>query len=93
LQIVEGYVFYPSTGDQELAVQHGSPIWRRFSGEHGGHPRQPRRDLLQFLHGDLTALVTATSPTASVQAPTTSDAVASSGKKSKTHPPKPYDIV
>jgi hypothetical protein len=40
-----------------------------------------------------TALVTATSPTAFVQAPATSDAVPSSGKKSKTHPPKPYDIV
>jgi hypothetical protein len=40
-----------------------------------------------------TALVAATSPTASVEAPTTSDAVPSSGKKLKTHPPKPYDIV
>jgi hypothetical protein len=28
-----------------------------------------------------------------VEAPATSDAVPSSGKKSKTHPPKPYDIV
>jgi hypothetical protein len=28
-----------------------------------------------------------------VKAPTTSDAAPSSSKKSKTHPPKPYDIV
>jgi hypothetical protein len=28
-----------------------------------------------------------------VKAPTTSDAAPSFGKKSKTHPPKPYDIV
>jgi hypothetical protein len=34
-----------------------------------------------------------TSSTASVEAPTTLDAVPSSGKKSKTHSPKPYDIV
>jgi hypothetical protein len=74
-------------------VQHGGPIWCRFPGEHGGHPRQPHGDLLRFLHGDLTALAAATSPTASVEAPATSDAVPSSGKKSKTHPPKPYDIV
>jgi hypothetical protein len=40
-----------------------------------------------------TALVAATSPTASVKAPTTSDVTPSSDKKSKTHPPKPYDIV
>jgi hypothetical protein len=30
---------------------------------------------------------------ASVKAPTTSDVAPSSDKKSKTHPPKPYDIV
>jgi D-mannonate dehydratase len=40
-----------------------------------------------------TALEAAISPTASVKATTTSDAAPSSGKKSKTHPPKPYDIV
>jgi hypothetical protein len=40
-----------------------------------------------------TALVVATSPTASVKVPTTSDVAPSSGKKSKTLPPKPYDIV
>jgi hypothetical protein len=40
-----------------------------------------------------TALVAATSPTASMEAPKTFDAALSSGKKSKTHPPKPYDIV
>jgi hypothetical protein len=40
-----------------------------------------------------TTLAVATSPTASVNAPTTSDAAPSSGKKSKTHQPKPYDIV
>jgi hypothetical protein len=40
-----------------------------------------------------TALAVATSSKASVEAPATLDAVPSSGKKSKTHPPKPYDIV
>jgi hypothetical protein len=40
-----------------------------------------------------TALTAATSPTASAKAPTISDAAPSSSKKSKTHPPKPYDIV
>jgi hypothetical protein len=40
-----------------------------------------------------TTLAAATSPTASVKAPTTCGAAPSSGKKSKTHPPKPYDIV
>jgi hypothetical protein len=40
-----------------------------------------------------TALAAATSPTASVKVPATSDVAPSSGKKSKTHPPKPYDIV
>jgi hypothetical protein len=40
-----------------------------------------------------TMLAAATSPAASVEAPTTSDATPSSGKKSKTHPPKPYDLV
>jgi hypothetical protein len=40
-----------------------------------------------------TALVAATSPTASVKVPATSDIAPSSNKKSKTHPPKPNDIV
>jgi hypothetical protein len=40
-----------------------------------------------------TVLVAATSPTASVEAPMTLDTVPSFGKKSKTHPPKPYDII
>jgi hypothetical protein len=40
-----------------------------------------------------TTLATVTSPTASVKALTTSDAAPSPGNKSKTHPPKPYDIV
>jgi hypothetical protein len=40
-----------------------------------------------------TMLAAATSPTASVKAPTTSDATSSFGKKSKTRPPKPYDII
>jgi hypothetical protein len=40
-----------------------------------------------------TTLVVATSPTASVKASVTPDAAPSSSKKSKTHPPKPYDIV
>jgi hypothetical protein len=35
-----------------------------------------------------TALAAVTSSTASMEAPTTLDAVPSSGKKSKTHPPK-----
>jgi hypothetical protein len=40
-----------------------------------------------------TALAAATSSTASMEAPVTLDAVPSSSKKSKTHLPKPYDIV
>jgi D-mannonate dehydratase len=40
-----------------------------------------------------TTLTAVTSPTPSVKVPTTSDVARSSGKKSKTHPPKPYDIV
>jgi hypothetical protein len=39
-----------------------------------------------------TTLAAATSPTVSVEAPATSDAAPSFGKKS-THPPKPYDLV
>jgi hypothetical protein len=40
-----------------------------------------------------TTLAAATSPTAFVKAPATSDAFPNFGKKSKAHPPKPYDIV
>jgi hypothetical protein len=40
-----------------------------------------------------TALAAATSSTAYVEALATLDVVPSFGKKSKTHPPKPYDIV
>jgi hypothetical protein len=40
-----------------------------------------------------TTLAAATSSTASMKAPTTPDAAPSSSKKSKTHPPKPYDII
>jgi hypothetical protein len=40
-----------------------------------------------------TMLAAATSPEASVEAPATLDAAPSSGKKLKTHPPKPYDLV
>jgi hypothetical protein len=41
----------------------------------------------------LTTLAAATSPTANVKTPATLDAAPSSSKKSKTHRPKPYDIV
>jgi hypothetical protein len=40
-----------------------------------------------------TTLAVATSPAASVEASATLDAAPSSGKKSKTHLPKPYDLV
>jgi hypothetical protein len=40
-----------------------------------------------------TTLAAATSQTASVKTPATPDAAPSFSKKSKTHPPKPYDIV
>jgi hypothetical protein len=40
-----------------------------------------------------TTLAVVTSPTASVKAPTTSNAAPNTGKKSKTHLPKPYDII
>jgi hypothetical protein len=40
-----------------------------------------------------TKLAAATSPMASVEAPAISDAAPSSGKKSKTHLHKPYDLV
>jgi hypothetical protein len=40
-----------------------------------------------------TALVAATSPTAFVKGPAMSGIAPSSGQKSKTHLPKPYDLV
>jgi hypothetical protein len=40
-----------------------------------------------------TTLAVATSPAASVEAPATLDVVPSPDKNSKTHPPKPYDLV
>jgi hypothetical protein len=40
-----------------------------------------------------TKLAAATSPTTSVKVTATSDVAPSSGKKSKTHPPKPYDLI
>jgi hypothetical protein len=41
----------------------------------------------------LTTLAVATSPTALVKVPTMSGVARNSGQKSKTHPPKPYDLV
>jgi hypothetical protein len=40
-----------------------------------------------------TTLAAATSPTTSMKDLATLDAASSSSKKSKTHPPKPYDII
>jgi hypothetical protein len=40
-----------------------------------------------------TTLAAATSPTTSMKAPATIDAAPSPSKKSKSHPPKPYDII
>jgi hypothetical protein len=40
-----------------------------------------------------TVLAAATSPTTSVKVLATSGVAPSSGQKSKTHPPKPYDLV
>jgi hypothetical protein len=40
-----------------------------------------------------TTLAVATSPTSSVKVPATSGVAPSSSRKSKTHPPKPYDLV
>jgi hypothetical protein len=40
-----------------------------------------------------STLAAATSPTASVKAQVNPDAAPSSNKKSKTHSPKPYDII
>jgi hypothetical protein len=73
-------------------VQHGDPIWRRFSGEHGGHPRQPVEICFGSFKATSTALVVVTSPTASVKVPATSD-IPPAPTKSKTHPPKPNDLV
>jgi hypothetical protein len=67
-------------------VLHGGPIWCRLLGEHGGHPRSS-------FTATSTTLAAATSPTVSVKAPAMPVAACSSIKKSKTHPPKPYDIV
>jgi hypothetical protein len=41
----------------------------------------------------LTTMAAATSPTDTMKVSATSDAAPSSSKKSKTQPPKPYDIV
>jgi hypothetical protein len=46
-----------------------------------------------FTATSTTLTAAATPPTVSVKAPVTSDAAPSSGKKSKTHPSEPYDIV
>jgi hypothetical protein len=40
-----------------------------------------------------TTLAAAASPTATVKVPATSGVTHSSGRKSKTHPPKPYELV
>jgi hypothetical protein len=54
-------------------------------------------DPVEICFGSFTAtsttLVAATSPTASVKVPATSGITPSSDRKSKTHPPKPYDLV
>jgi hypothetical protein len=54
-------------------------------------------DPVEICFGSFTAtstmLAAATSPVASAKAPTTLDAAPSSGKKLKTHPPRPYDLV
>jgi hypothetical protein len=73
-------------------VKHGGPIWLHFPGEHGGHPRQPQEICFGSFKATSTTLAAATSPTASAKVPATSDVAPSSGKKSKTHPPKPYDV-
>jgi hypothetical protein len=52
---------------------------------------------VEIYFGSFTATSTvpaaATSPIASVKVPATSGVAPSSDRKSKTHPPKPYDIV
>jgi hypothetical protein len=54
-------------------------------------------DPVEIYFGSFTAtsttLAEASSPTASVKAPVTSGVTPSSSRKSKTHPPKPYDLV
>jgi hypothetical protein len=40
-----------------------------------------------------STLLAAISPATSVEAPMTLDVAPSSGKKARTHPPKPYDLV
>jgi hypothetical protein len=54
-------------------------------------------DPVEICFGSFTAtsttLAAATSPTASVKVPATAGVAPSSGRKSKTHPPKPYDLV
>jgi hypothetical protein len=74
-------------------VQHGSSIWCRFPSEHGGHPRQPRGDLLWLLHDDLDHAGGGDLTNGLREGSGTPYAAPSSSKKSKTHPPKPYDIV
>jgi hypothetical protein len=46
-----------------------------------------------FFTATTTTLAAATSPTASVKVPVMSGVAPSSGRKSKTHLPKPYDLV
>jgi hypothetical protein len=53
-------------------------------------------DAVEICFGSFTVTSTplaVTSPAASVEAPLTLGAAPSSGEKSKTHPPKPYDLV
>jgi hypothetical protein len=54
-------------------------------------------DSVEICIGSFTAtstpLAEATSLAASVEAPVTLNAVPGSGEKSRTHPPKPYDII
>jgi hypothetical protein len=54
-------------------------------------------DPMEICFGSFTAtsttLTAATSLTVSVKAPATPVAASCSNKKSKTHPPKPYDII
>jgi hypothetical protein len=54
---------------------------------------QPHGDLLRFLHGDLNCAGGGNLTNGPVKVPATSDVAPSSGKKSKTHLPKPYDLV
>jgi hypothetical protein len=74
-------------------MQHGGPIWRRFPGGHGGHPCRPCGDLLRFHHGDLDHAGSGDLTNGLRGGPGNLGCHPSSGKKLKTHPPKPYDIV